>query len=175
MTSEEIRAIAINSGTTYHKYLEENDKGIQIVDVFDIEYLQSKDFLIKLRLSAKLFDTESIFFKLLTTNKKYDTTEVKVIEYDSDKNILLVKIIPEKILEFSQLRQHDIKVVSDLKFLVQRVKTWYEVNGSKIKIPDNVSILSKTFSVIKFLNEKIPSENQKKSLENIFTKPFSYV
>ena len=59
MTTQEIREIAIESANTYYKYLEENDKGLQEVDVFELEYVNSKN-IIKLRLAAKLMDTEGL-------------------------------------------------------------------------------------------------------------------
>lgn len=62
MTRDEIKSIAIDSANAYYNYLDQNDKGVQEVDIFEISYLESRDLLIKLRLSAKLFDTEAIFF-----------------------------------------------------------------------------------------------------------------
>lgn len=177
MTADEIREIAIDSSKAYYEYLNQNDKGIQEVDVFELEYSHGKDIVIKLRLSAKLFDTEAIFFKNLRTNRKYDTTDIKVIEHDNDKNILLIKPTEKVISDFKGLRNIDLKVISDLKFLVERVKAWYELNGSKLALPTKSSKHSKDFQNIQFFEEKVfhPSENQKMSLENIFTNPFSYV
>lgn len=177
MKAEEIRDIAINSSTAYYNYLDQNAKGVQTIDVSELEYLESKDLLIKLRLSAKLFDTEAIFFRNLKNNIKYDTGQVKVVEYDSDKNILLIKPSNELVDEFQNLQYIDIKVISDLKFLVQRVKVWYEINGANIAIPDNKSSLKETLNAIKFFPETKfqPSINQKQSIENIFTNPFSYI
>lgn len=175
MTAEEIRKIALDSAGNYCKYLETYDKGTQIVDVFEVEYLQSKDLLIKLRLAAKLFDTDSIFFHLLTKNKKYDTSQVKIIEYDTDKNVLLIKISDEITADFQKVDKQNLKVISDLKFLVQRVKAWYELNGTALQLPSKLSNLKDKISGIKFLNEFEPSENQRQSLSSIFTNPFTYV
>lgn len=177
MTAEEISEIAIDSSKAYYEYLDQNDKGIQEVDVFELEHLQGKDLIIKLRLSSKLFDTEAIFFKNLRNNLKYDTASIKVIEYDYDKNILLIKPAENIKSDFESISKTDIKVISDLKFLVERVKAWYELNGSSLALPTKVSKHSKNFQNIEFFNDKNfqPSENQKKSLENIFTNPFSYV
>ncbi len=177
MTAEEIREIAIDSSKAYYEYLDQNGTGVQEVDVFELEYLQGRDIIIKLRLSAKLFDTEAIFFKNLRNNKKYDTATVKVIEYDNDKNILLIKPDENVKSDFVGISKTDIKVISDLKFLVERVKTWYELNGSKLALPTKVSKHSKDFQNILFFKDKKfqPSENQKQSLENIFTNPFSYI
>ena len=177
MTAEEIRDISIDSANVYYEYLEQNEKGVQEVDVFEIEYLQSRDVLIKLRLSSKLFDTEAIFFKNLKNGKKYDVSEIKVVEYDNDKNILLIKPTEENTEAFSNLKNADIKVISDLKFLVERVKTWHELNGAKLMLPNQSSKYSEDYSKIEFFKEKElqPSQNQKESLKNIFTNPFSYV
>lgn len=175
MTAEEIREIAMDSADNYYNYLSENDRGTQIVDVQEIEYIPSKDIIIKLRLSAKLFDVEAVFFQLLTNNKKYDTSTVKIIEYDNDKNILLVKIIPDLMDVFKSLRPNDIKVISDLKFLIERVKTWYELNGSKVSIPSISSVLSNSFTKIKYLKGLTPSLNQTQALINVFSNPFSYI
>ncbi|GHT33402.1 hypothetical protein FACS189434_07430 [Bacteroidia bacterium] len=177
MTKEEIRDIAIDSAQSYYDYLEQNDKGVQEVDVFEIEYLTGRDIIIKLRLSSKLFDTEAIFFKNLRNNKKYDTAEIKVIEYDNDKNILLIKPNEKNKETFLQLKNTDLKVISDLKFLVQRVKTWYELNGAQVSLPNKISKYANDIDKIEFFKESNfqPSENQKESLKNIFTNPFSYV
>lgn len=177
MTVEEIRHIAIDSSEAYYEYLDQSDKGIQEVDVFDLEYLQGRDTVIKLRLSAKLFDIEAIFFKNLLNNKKYDTASIKVIEYDNDKNILLIKPAENLKADFTSLRSTDIKVVSDLKFLVERVKAWYELNGNNLALPTKVSKYSKEYEKIDFFRDKNfqPSENQKLSLKNIFANSFSYV
>ena len=175
MNSKEIRDIAIDSSKAYYEHLDRNEKGIQEVAVFEISYPDSKNFILKLKLSAKLFDTDAIFFKNLKTNKKYDVGEVKIIEYDKDKNILLIKPNEKVASDFKNLNSFDLKVISDLKFLIERVKVWYEQNGASISLPKRVSKLSSKFKTIEYFPEKEfqPSDNQKESLKNIFTNPFS--
>ncbi|MDR3266149.1 MAG: AAA family ATPase [Tannerella sp.] len=185
MTLEQIREIAIDSSVSYFDYLDKNEKGIQIVDVFELTYLRqsSRGCIIRLRLSSKLRDLDSITFKLLTNNRTYATDQVNVLEYDSDKNSMLVKIEDaDSVTDFMSLKYRDIKVIADLKFLVKRVKDWYEKNGSKIKLPALVSALNGEGSKLndkspelKFLAGLEPSENQKQSIRNILNKPFSYV
>lgn len=60
---------------------------------------------------------------------------------------------------------------------MQRVKTWYELNGSEIELPSKKSKLSEKIDKIKYFSEKEfqPSLNQKESLKNIIQQPFSYV
>lgn len=176
MTIEAIRDIAINSCEAYYEYLEQNDKGVQEIDVFELEYV-NKTNIINLRLSAKIFDVESIFFKILISNEKYDTSDIKIIEYDYDKNIVLIKPSEEIINIFQTIQAKDIKVISDLKFLIERVKYWYESNGSKISLPVKISKHSRDLQkILDFKDEELlPSESQKQSLKNIFTSPFSYI
>lgn len=170
MTAEEIREIAIDSCQNYYEYLQNNNKGIQEVDVFDLEYLPGRYTVIKLRLSAKLFDTEAVFFRNFRNGKDYDSTEIKIIEYDNDKNILLIKPSDKISPDFIGLQRNDLKVVSDLKFLVERVKYWYVHNGSNLSLPTRTSKYSEDFQNIDFFPEKnlLPSENQKQSLKKYF-------
>lgn len=175
MNPEEIRLIAIESAERYYKYLDENNKGVQTVDIFEVRHLNSENIIVKLRLSAKLFDTEAIFFYLRNSDKRYDTTQIKVIEYDIDKNILLVKPSTELEQIFSQLKNTDIYVISDLKFLVTRVKAWYERNGASIALPRCVSPISDMILSIRFIEGLSPSINQRESLKSIFSNPFAYV
>ncbi len=177
MTAEEIRTIALDSSNIYYEYLENNNKGIQEVDVYDLEYIPGKYTVLKLRLSAKLFDTEAIFFRNLRNNSEYDSSNIKIIEYDNDKNILLIKPDEKILSDFEGLHKNDLKVISDLKFLVERVKIWFEKNGDKLSLPKNVSKYSANFEDLEFFSDKNfqPSENQKQSLKNIFSSPFSYI
>lgn len=175
MTAEEIRDIAIDSAKAYYDYLKQNEKGVQEVDVSEVEYLQGYNDLIKLRLSAKLFDTEAIVFMNLRNNKKYNVSQIKIVEYDNDKNVLLIRPTKDNIEAFLNLKDADLKLISDLKFLVQRVQVWYEQNGAKLALPTKSSKYSGNFQNIKFFQGLEPSKNQKQSLENIFTSPFAYV
>lgn len=93
MDTPEIRSIAIDAAEKYYAYLDRNDKGLQEVEVFDITPTESGN-VYRLRLSAKLFDIESVFFKLYPQSRLVPTTEIAIIEYNADKNIMLVKPFP---------------------------------------------------------------------------------
>jgi hypothetical protein len=182
MTPKEIREIAIDSANAYYNYLEQNDKGILVIDVYDLTYQSLRYGIMRLRVSTKLMDTD-VCFKLLTNNKMYDSSQVKVVEYDNDKNSLLIKVIDESVMDdFKNLHNKDLKVIADLKFLIQRVATWYEENGGKVNLPsvlphptDEPSPKQTDGIDIDFLPGLEPSDNQKLSLLNIFQNPFSYV
>lgn len=177
MTVEEIRDTAINSSQAYLDYIKNKGGGTETVDVHKINYINNKknSLQIELHLSKKLFDTEALFVHLLTNNKKYDSSQIKVVEYDIDKNILLIKPISSIISDFQKLKPTDIKIISDLTFLISRVKAWFEENGGSISIPSKTSVLKNSFNRIEYLEKFPPSQNQKESLLNIFTNPFSYI
>jgi hypothetical protein len=179
---KEIREIAIDSAAAYYRYLDKNEKGIQEIDVHALIYQSLQHCIIRLQLSSKLMDIEQVGFKLLTDNKIYDISQIKILEYDNDKNSLLIKVTDANVMDnFRNLRNRDIKVIVDLKFLITRVGEWYKMNGSKVKLPTKSSSCGTGESittqplVIEFLEGLEPSENQKQSLYNIFQNPFSYV
>lgn len=178
MKVTDIRTMAIDSAEKYFNFLSNNnDKGVQQVDVLELKYLEGKDLVIKLTLATKLFSSESIFFKNYKNGITYDIATIKVIEHDLIKNTLLIK--PSEIVksEFYNLKKADLKIIFDLKFLIKRVQTWYELNGSKISLPKCVSKIQNKFKEIQYFEEVgfIPSQNQIESISNIFNSPFSYI
>jgi hypothetical protein len=177
MTIPEIREIGINSAEAYYNFLNQNDKGIQELDVIELEYIHKTDMLLKIRIAGKIVDTEALFFKNLRNGKRYDTIAVKVVEYDTDKNFLLIKPGEKVKPAFESLRHSDLKVISDLKFLVVRVKSWFKMNGAKIELPSLPSKYAESVDNITFFEEKHlqPSENQKEAIKTVFTNPFTYV
>ncbi len=177
MDITEIRRIAIDSAENYFRYLDQNNKGIQEVQVYDIISVSvtNESAIYKLRLSAKLFDIEAVDFKLLTTGRRYSSGEIKIIEYDSDKNTLLIKPETQLSETFKKLQARDIKVISDLKFLVERVRKWYELKGSNIQFPEKASPLRDTFNQIRYLPNSVPSTQQSEALNLVFKAPFSYI
>jgi len=202
MTPPQIREIAVNSAEVYYNYLEDNDKGLQIIEVFDVKsFFIGNSLQLELRLSAKIVDIDSIFIHLQTNNKRYDVVQFKYdeedfveeettetneevkakkptvlfVNYNENKHTLRIEIEDKYIREFKNLNSNDIYVISDLKFLVWRVRDWYEKNGAKIDLPKQVSILKDKTHEIEYLEGLTPSENQKQSLYNIFNNPFSYI
>lgn len=175
MKAEEIRDIAIDSAQVYYNYLDDEKKGTQEVQVIELTYLNRSDMLLKLRLSAKLFNIESIFFRNLKNNKEYSVLEIRVIEYDYDKNIILVKPIESIHEELDDLNKDDIIVISDLKFLIERVRKWYEINGSNINLPIVNSSYVHKADEIEYLTDLRPTLDQQEAIENILNHPFSYI
>lgn len=175
MDTAEIRNLAIESSTRYYEYLEQNEKGRLEVTVNEMTPLPDKPNVYKLRLSAKLFDMDAVLFRLLTNKKLYTTGEVRILEYDSDKNILLVKPEDELVETFKKLSNRDIQIISDVKFLVERIRKWFELNGASVSLPKRPSMLRDSLSQLRYLPGLTPSAEQKSALEAIFHQPFVYI
>jgi len=174
MNNEEIKELAISGSEKYLKYLVDNNKGIQEVRVFRIEKVDETGTVFILTLSARLFDTESIEFKFLSSGTTYNSFAVKVIEYDAEKRNLVIKPIPTVAKHFLNSRADQIIIISNLRFLVERTIHWFKNKVGEIKIPVKIP-------EIKFEKEKVllqnsnPDESQLEAINNILTNPFSYI
>ena len=126
MTPQEIKELCISSSKAYYDYLNKTGKGLNEVEVWAVTVEDHAQRLISLRLSKKIFDTESILFRFLNDGKEYRTDKIEVIEYDTIKNILYVEPEAGLFEYFSKQHASNLRVIADMKFLVERVKNWFE-------------------------------------------------
>jgi len=173
MNTKEIRQTCINGTQAYSNYLEKNDKGLQRIKVRVIEALPRH--LFRIVISGKLFDTEAVFFLFKTENKKLNTSQVQVVSYDANSKTMLLRPEEKYWTLFEDLNHQDLEIISDLKFLVERVRLWYEKNGGGISLPSKASQLKGTTAQISYFEDMLPSANQKKAIQTIFDYPFSYI
>lgn len=175
MKVEDIRKTAIQGSHAYYNFLLENDKGIQEIEIYSLRPIDERKESFKLKLAKKLFDLDAVLFRFMDTKTDYDTSRIKIVQYDSDQNNLIVR--PEKDLlpSFSLLGEKDLRVISDLKFLVERVRKWYEQNGGNLQLPKKISKFSSSWKNLQVFQDRKPSPNQYQALEVIFTNPFSYI
>lgn len=158
---------AIASSQSYYEFLVKNKRGCEEISIrkIDIEH-----DLVKLHLNKKLFDMDSIEF--LISGKKYTAEQIKINDYDRDENILYINYPVELNINFNLLTSGDIKIISDLKFLVRRVEEWYKNYGSTISFPEHIQqIIEPT----PFEENCSFSDAQANAIENIFLHPFTYV
>ncbi len=170
MTSEQIKTLAINSSRTYYNFLSETGRGIEEVKVLSISH--NKKDLFKLKLDKKLFNLDSIEF--VVAGQKIATDRIKVIVYDNDTNTLLIKPQPALQEQFKNLLADELKVISDLKFLVKRVEDWYQINGENLALPSAKSLLDQPRES-DFFSDMLPSPDQKEGMSTVFTEPLSYI
>lgn len=172
MTIEQIRETCIRASQVYYDYLDRNNRGVHNINIRSIEKV--KGAKLKLKISSKIFDEETLVFKYLSTGKEWSIENIKIQVYDRDTNTLVIKPIPEVYEKMAAANSSDWVIVSDLKFLIERVKQWYQLNGKDLKIPEKASTLNPPKSEL-FFEDDIPSEEQQKALGNIFANPLSYI
>jgi AAA domain len=173
MTSKDIKELGINASQTYYKYLDENGLGRVVVEVYAKELISTEDRIYKLRLSKKLFDLDAVVFTDLTSKQQYDTSKIKIIEYDIDKNFLIIQVPTDSGFPIENLHYQEIAIISDLKFLVQRVLDWYKKNGELISLPTIKLIIDTEVNF--YVENKQPNNEQKAAIKNILSSPFSYI
>lgn len=160
--------IAIKSADTYYKYLVQNNRGEERVQVIDIRQLKNRPFF-ALKLKSKLIRADMVEIKI--GNKIYDRKGVEIVRYDNKRKELTVHPIGEIFDILSKADVDQVFVYSDMKYLVERVKEWYKKFGSLIKIPHEIE------SIPRFelnLKDK-PSKDQAEAIDMVLSEPFSYV
>ncbi|MDT0538867.1 AAA domain-containing protein [Croceitalea sp. P059] len=172
MTKEEIREICIDGSQAYYDHLDRNNKGVHVIRIRSIEKV--KEDKLKLKITSKIFDQETLIFKCLATNEEWTIESVKIQVYDRDTNTIVIKPNSSVFHKMVNASVNDWQIISDLKFLIQRVKEWYELNGKDLKLPDKASVLNTPKSDIYF-EESVPSEEQINALKLIFNEPLSYI
>lgn len=172
MKVEQIRETCIDASNVYYNHLAENNKGVYNINIRKIEKV-GKDKL-KLNISGRIFDEETLVFKDLSTNKEYTMDSIKIQVYDSDTNTVVIKPKTDIYSKMVNANVNDWIIVSDLKFLIERVREWYELNGKDIALPQESSSLNPPTNNIFFENER-PSQEQIDALNIIFKKPLTYI
>lgn len=176
MKINEIKELALESSDTYYTYLAgcNPPKGRSEINVFSIEKINKNQCIFKLGISSKIFDLDAIVFSIPSIGKEYTTMEVKIVEYDYDTNVLLIQPIPSISHDFDLLKAFGLVIISDLKFLIRRVKGWFEFNGNSIQIPTSVSSISEGKTTFAY-GSLLPSPQQETAINDIFSKSFSYI
>lgn len=133
MDARSIQDLCIAGSEAYLAYLKKNEKGLERTRVLHKEILplQPKPTYM-LVLARRLFRLEAVSLELLGVLFGPNTFEV--IEYDGDAKSLIVEVkSPE--LDLETTPTDALFVVSDLRFLVENVKSWLYSNGSRVSLP----------------------------------------
>jgi len=175
MTPEEIKQLCISSCKSYYEYLEKSGRGLSEIDVWGVEVVDPVQRIISLRLSKKIFDAETIFFRFENDDNKYDTTQIMVLEYDVEKNMLYLEPNAELFPRFTHIKHGQLKVISDMKFLVQRVNNWFDQKGTGLQLPAKISPLEHLAADFPYFDPPQPGADQKAAIQAILTQPFTYI
>ncbi|BAK99611.1 hypothetical protein OBV_24130 [Oscillibacter valericigenes Sjm18-20] len=169
MTPSEFRQHAINSAAAYYHYLDENGKGVATIAVQSIRQ-ESSFFYLQLfsKLPAGL-DPSELMFDFL--GKRYSSFEIRPVDYSKKTAVLKVRPLDALFTSFVSLSPKQILVISDLKFLVKRVGSWYQQFGNQV-VPckDSPAVLPTFVSHGNSL-----SNEQRAAVQGALSRPFTYI
>lgn len=175
---------AIESAQNYYEYAKNNNTSRNVVNVIEIS--KETDTTYRIQLHQKLKHSDSFGIQVTSSfirdewySKKEEnfisTNLYEIIKIDTTPPSILIEIRPPLSDVFSKLKPHDLKIVSDLKFLIEKIKNWYEEFGEKIYVPPFPRI--KGNEIYFRGNEKNGKESaeQKKAIKTALSENISYI
>lgn len=174
MESKELQELLISSCNQYFHYLAEKGSGRSEISVYEKNPTKTKGIW-SLRLAERLFSLDAIVFEFPKTGEVYSSEQIKIVEYDFDNRVLLVKPLEKCKIDFTRLRSDEILIVSDLKFLIERLGNYYRTKGNRLKLPVQVPDQKFDADTFDYLPGCVPADSQKTALNTIFHSPLSYI
>lgn len=175
MNTESIKELCISGSKAYFDYLLKSGKGLNEVDVWSIDVIDREQRLLRIRLSKKIFDTEALTLRILGDAQDILPEQFTVVEYDSEKSILYFEAKPDLFFRLNTLRAIQLKVIADMKFLVERVSDWFSKKGEYIQLPTAISPLAHLAEDFPFIPPLQPSSDQVEAIQTALTQPMSYI
>lgn len=190
-TDEYIRE-AIKSCKIYSDYCKSNEKSRIITKVSKISRGDTpRTFVLHLenRSSFHSFDSEAFCIKLdeemMLAPSYYDDFSQQYIKHDyidfltylHKEQQLIIKVKDDTLLPLFRdyLASHPERItfISDMTFLIDKVKAWYENHGSKVSLPLN----SNDISVDLLSNDLMESlsDSQNQAVHTALSSPVSYI
>lgn len=165
VTPSQFNILAAHSAEKYYSYLEDRNLGLSEITPIRITR-RNNEF--KLFFHRRIPMPDSIFFRIYGT--EYPQSDIGVCSYDDDDKF--ISIIPdEKHLKlFENLSLNHIVAVSDLKFLVKRVRDWYD----KHQVTSPAALPAPDSLVIPDFHLKA-SKQQMDAVLSVLTNSFTYV
>lgn len=168
MTTEQINKLCTESAETYLNFLFENKKkrGVEKIYIKKIEPDGINKTLL-LYLGKKINENflNNIFF-LLEDEKIIPCNDIVIKSYSKETLCLKVKILKQELFQkFISTDIDKIKIASDLKFLVARVRDWYKNNNLPFCIPDTTNSVPFDANLLK--NELYPKKTQIQAINQI--------
>ena len=165
-----MRAFLQNCAENYLQYLIASNQGYEILK---IQTIHRDIFGFHLQLEAKLKSLESLILRSeLGDFILQEDAEISILAYDEKTNALYLKIESE-LCDSLWLQKDSIKLISDLRFLVQNVIDFYTQEIS-LKLPTTSPDITPNFDILKDLPTQ-PNKEQLDALEGIFTHSFCYI
>lgn len=129
-----LQDLCIRSATRYLQFLEANKLGLVEISVTEKRPLEGE--LWHLVLGRRLFDEDAV--QLWVRGQTYETQEdghFTVESYDDEARVLVIKL-RRTIPGFMEADNDQVRIISNLRFLVERVRQWFIANGHECKFPE---------------------------------------
>lgn len=165
MNIAQFTAAAIKGSKNYYNFLNDSGRGREEIRV---DRIDTEDALYLLHLSKNPFSTDAV--QIVIGEREYNQKKLEIVEQDRDQRVLYVRVSKEITDPFVGIRSQDVRVVSDLKFLIQRVCDWYMENGDYLRFPCEAPALR-----LKRMVQQDLSKGQNEAVKNVFLHPQSYV
>lgn len=157
---------AIKSARIYHKYLEDNGKGESVCGVYSIEE-NGNSFILYLKSHLQFPDDVS----LRINNIKYTRNQFLPYEYNRDKKTIKISAQSDCKIILRSTSPEEVFIVSDLKFLITNLMSWYQNYGEAISLPKSSNFLR--YSPCQSLPS--PSQEQINAINSALSEPFTYI
>lgn len=181
------RIALIQACKAYYDYLLAHNLGCEEIGIVQI---QCTEPVIKLRVRAKMLNTDSLQIKIDSTlHMLGDEIGLQVLFYDEKTQVLAIECSDLTLFRKISKNPTQIKLFSDLKFLIRNLEQFFE-QSSEPALPANAPIFALDSALKSNAEPKLGSspsayqnltiapylhEEQAQALRTILTSPFSYV
>jgi len=169
MNAEDLKSRCIEASQFYYKYLEYNQRGIERINISSKRLINGESNIWELHIGKKLFNPDYIKIHNRQYDEYYDLAHFTIKEYDADNKLLIIKFVTQT--HFSDTPANNLKIISDLKFLIKNVENWYTENGQKIRLDNKANIDKAEYEFCQLeLNA-----NQVQAFNNILSNKYNYI
>ena len=184
MKHEITKTALINATSIYYEYLQAHNLGCEQLQILGINIQES---IIKFLIKAKFVNTDSL---MLDVCGKYISLSEEdgfcVLFYDEKTGILAIECLDCDLLEKIEQNKNDIKLFSDLKFLIRNLEMFFE-NAKSFALPSQKPPLAPksnssqnpqnqhTNADSAFAPKDYLNAEQKTALMCALSEPFSYI
>ena len=174
MNHEITKTALINATSIYYEYLQNHNLGCEQLQILGINIQEA---IIKFFIKAKFVNTDSL---MLDVCGRYTPLSEEVgfcvLFYDEKTGILAIECLDFALLEKIEKHKNDIKLFSDLKFLIRNLEMFFE-NAKSFALPTKNPPLNQNpltqnpFSPTKSNPSQSPStaQNQHIEIDSSFT------
>lgn len=184
MDVEELKLKCIEASKFYYDYLEQNNKGVERINISSKRLINEENETWELNIGKKLYNPDYIKIHNRQYDEYYDLTHFSIREYDADNKLLIIKFITQT--HFGDTSENNLKIISDLKFLIKNVENWFKDNGSKVSFNiETMDTLNKQEIktqdddlenfIKQDLSQPYPYPKQIQALKNILSNRYNYV